>query len=223
MAETDVFPELVESESLEADAPAARTPLRSRLVVPIVVPLLSIAVVAVLVLDISRVFLAGDADAAFVTGIALTAAIMLGATLVAAAPRLSSSTVAVILGGVFVVVSVGGMVSLAHSLDEGGRTTGYQQPAAAASAIVPVVAEASIRFDAQAYGAPSGVVRFDFSGAYGHELAIRGSRFDGFVLGSSPGDPHSGKVRLAPGRYTLYCPIGDHAALGMTATLTVTK
>src|SRR6478736_9292987 len=88
------LPELVESDHLGADGTAEDTPLKTRVLLPFLVPLLSIAVVAVLVLDISRVFLAGDKDAALVMGIALTVAIMLGATLIAAAPRLRSSTVA---------------------------------------------------------------------------------------------------------------------------------
>jgi plastocyanin len=223
MTETDVLPGPVESDVLGADGTGAQAPLRSRFLLPVLTPFLSIAVVAVLVLDISRVFLAGDADAAFVTGIALTAAIMSGATLIAAAPRLRSSTIAVILAGVFLLVSGAGLVSLGPSIDEGRAATGYQQPSGPAKATVPVVAEASISFDAKAYRAPAGVVRFELSGVYGHELAIQDPKFDGFLLGSSPGNAHSGKVELAPGTYTLYCPIGDHAALGMKATLIVTK
>ena len=224
MTETGVLPELAESDHLGGDSPAPQTPLRSRFLLPVLLPLLSMAVVAVLVLDISRVFLAGDRDAALVMGIALTVAIMLGATLIAAAPRMRSTTIAMVLGGVFLLVSAAGLVSLGPSLDEGeAAATGYQPPSGAAKATLPVVAEASFRFDAEEYRAPAGIVRFDFSGAAGHELALRDPRFDGFVLGSSAGDPHSGKVELAPGTYTLYCPIGDHAALGMTATLTVTK
>jgi hypothetical protein len=222
MTETDTLPELVESEHLGASGAAGQTPLRSRLLLPVLVPLVSIAVVAVLVLDISRVFLAGDEDAALVMGIALTVAILLGATLLAAAPRLQSSSLAVILGGVFLFVSVAGLVSLGPSLDDGSATTGYHAPPGAAKATVHVEARSNLTFDAKEYTAPAGVVRLDYSGPSGHTLAIRDPRFDGFLLKTGSG-PTSGKVDLPPGKYTLYCTITGHAAAGMTATLTVTK
>jgi plastocyanin len=224
MTETDVLPELVETDVLGAGGAALQTPLRSRLLVPVLLPLVSVAVVAVLVLDISRVFLAGDRDSAFVMGIALTAAIMLGATLIAAVPRLQSATVAVILGGVFLLVSLAGLVSLGPSLDEGGATTtAYRVPAGAAKATVDVrVTPNALAFEATSYTAPAGIVRIDYSGYPGHTLAIRDARFDGFLLSTSAA-PHSGKVDLAPGRYVLYCTIPGHAAAGMTALLTVTK
>jgi plastocyanin len=219
MTETDVLPELVESEVVGAEGAAVQTPLRSRVFLPILLPVLSIAVVAVLVLDISRVFLAGDEDTALVMGIALTVAIMLGATLIAAAPRLRSTTVAMILGGVFLLVSGAGLVSLGPSLDEGSAAPKALGPA---KATVAVVANSNLTFDAKQFTAPAGVVRFDYSGAPGHTLAIRDPRFADFEL-STGGGPASGKVDLPPGEYTLYCTIGTHAAQGMTATLTVTR
>lgn len=218
MTQTDVLPELVESDVVGADGTAAQTPLRSRWLLPILIPLLSIAVVAVLVLDISRVFLAGDKDTALATGIALTVAIMLGATLLAAAPRLRSSTVAMVLGGVFLVISGAGLVSLGPSIDEGTAVT---PPLGPAKATVAVVANPNVTLDAKEYTAPAGVVRFDYSGAGGHTLAIRDPRFSGFELRTS-GGPSSGKVDLPPGEYTLYCTVTGHGAT-MHATLTVTK
>jgi hypothetical protein len=218
MTQTDVLPELVESEHLGADATAVDTPLRSRWLLPVLVPLLSVAVVAVLVLDISRVFLAGDEDAALVMGIALTVAILLGATLLASAPRLRSETLVLILGVAFLLVSAGGLVSLGASLDEGVAATPALGPA---KATVTVRANPNQTFDAQEYTAPSGVVRFDYTGASGHTLAIEDPRFAGFELHTG-GGPSSGKVDLPPGKYTLYCTVTGHAAT-MHATLTVTK
>jgi hypothetical protein len=219
MTETDVLPELAESDRLGAEGAATDTPLRSRWVLPVLLPLVSIAVVAVLVLDISRVFLAGDEDTALIMGIALTVAIMLGATLIAAAPRLRSTTVAMILGGVFLFVSAAGLVSLGPSLDEGDAAT--HAALGPAKATVGVVAKPNVTFDAADYTAPAGVVRFDYSGAPGHTLAIRDPRFSDFELRTS-GGPSTGKVDLPPGTYTLYCTVTGHAAT-MHATLTVTK
>src|SRR5215218_8003828 len=147
------LPELVESDHLGADGTAVQTSLRSRLLLPILLPLLSLAVVAVLVLDISRVFLAGDKDTALVMGIALTVAIMLGATLIAAAPRLRSSTIAMILGAVFLVVSGAGLVSLGPSLDNEVVAAPELGPA---KATVAVVAKSNLTFDVKEYTAPAG-------------------------------------------------------------------
>ena len=75
-----------------------------------------------------------------------------------------------ILGGVFLVISGAGLVSLGPSIDEGTAAT---RPLGPAQATVGVVAESSITFDAKEYTAPAGVVRFDYTGAPGHTLAIR--------------------------------------------------
>src|SRR3954463_6740391 len=106
------LPELVESDRLGAGGTAEDTPLKTRLLLPLLVPLLSIAIVAVLVLNISRVFLAGDEDVALAMGIFITRAILVGASILAAAPRLKTSSLAVILGCMFLVVSMAGLVSL---------------------------------------------------------------------------------------------------------------
>jgi hypothetical protein len=117
--QTEELPELVESESLGRGAPAEDTPLKVRVVLPFLVPLVSIAIVAVLVLNISRVFLAGSEDTALVMGIVITVSILVGASLLAAAPRLKTSQLTVILCGVFFVVSMAGLVSLGPSLETG--------------------------------------------------------------------------------------------------------
>jgi plastocyanin len=217
------LPELVESEYLGAEGTAEDTPLKTRVLLPLLVPLFSIAIVAVLVLNISRVFLAGDKDAALAMGIVITLAILVGASLIAAAPRLRTASLAMILGGVFILVSGAGLVSLGPSLnDSEGGTTGYVEPTGPAAGSVDVEALASIKFNATEYSAPSGVVQFNYSGATGHTLAIQDPKFDGFLLTTDAGGPKTGKVELAPGKYTIYCTVPGHEAQGMKATLTVT-
>jgi len=219
----DDLPELVESEYLGAEGTAEDTPLKMRVLLPFLVPLLSIAIVAVLVLNISRVFLAGDKDAALAMSIVITLSILVGASLIAAAPRLRTASLAMILGGVFILVSGAGLVSLGPSLDdgEGGGGGGYVQPTGAAKGNVDVEALSSIKFNSDSYTAPAGIVQFDYSGATGHTLAIQDPKFDGFLLTTDAGGPKKGKVQLAAGKYTLYCTVPGHEAQGMKATLTV--
>jgi plastocyanin len=214
--------ELDESPTLGRDGTAVDSPLKTRVLLPFLVPLLSLVIVAVLVLNISRVFLAGDKNAALVMGIVITLSILVGATIIAAAPRLRTSSLAMILGAVLVFVSGAGLVSLGPSLNDGeGAAAGYKAPTGPAASSVTVVAEASIKFNATAFSAKPGIVQLNYTGASGHTLAIQDPKFDGFLLTTDAGGPKTGKVDLTPGAYTLYCTVPGHEAQGMKATLTV--
>ena len=224
LPESEQLPELVESESLGADAPAADTPLKARVVLPFFVPLIAIVIVAVLVLDISRLFLAGNEDSALVIGIVITLTILVGASLLAAAPRLKTASLALILSVMFFVVSIASLVSLGSSLDTGeAGTAGFQYSNKTPTSSVDVVAEPSIKFNATAFTAKAGVVQFNYSGATGHTLAIQDPKFVGFLLTTDAGGRKTGKAQMAPGTYTLYCTVDSHEAQGMKATLTVSQ
>jgi plastocyanin len=216
------LPELVESESLGADAPAADPPLKARVLLPFFVPLFAILIVAVLVLDISRLFLAGTEDSALVLGIVITLSILLGASLLAAAPRLKTASLGVILSVIFFVVSIASLVSLGPSLDTGeAGTAGFQYATGTPTSSVSVEALPSIKFNATAFTAKAGVVQFNYSGATGHTLAIQDPKFVGFLLTTDAGGKKTGKAKMTPGSYTLYCTVDSHEAQGMKATLTV--
>jgi hypothetical protein len=218
--------ELAESPALGAGGVGAHDVVKDRVVLPFLLPLLSIAIVAVLVLNISRVFLAGSSDAAVVIGIIITLSILGGASIIAAAPRLKTSTLAVILGAVLIVVSFAGFISLGPSLDdsEGGAASGYVAPTGPSVGTVSVAAGPGLSFNGVQftgnYDAPAGVVTIDYGGDAGHTLAIDNPKFDGFLL-QSQGKPQSAKVTLAPGKYTIYCTVPGHEAAGMKATITV--
>jgi plastocyanin len=70
------------------------------------------------------------------------------------------------------------------------------------------------------------VVRFVMrnNGSLAHDLHVRR---EGQDLGGTPifgpDKTDSGQATLAPGKYELLCTVGDHAALGMKGTLTVTS
>jgi len=226
-AESQELPELVESAALGSDAAAEDTPLKSRLLLPLFVPLLSILIVAVLVLNISRVFLAGDEDSAVVVGIIITLSILGGASLVAAAPRLRTSSLVLILGGVLVFVSFAGLISLGPSLNDGeaGAASGVVNPPGKSVGTVAVTAGPGYSFNGVQftgnYNAPAGIVTIDYGGASGHTLAFQDPKYNGFLLGTDAGRKHSEKVKLAPGKYTIYCTVPGHEGLGMRATITV--
>src|SRR4051812_10836229 len=70
------------------------------------------------------------------------------------------------------------------------------------------------------------VVRFVLrnNGSLAHDLHVEE---DGQDLGGTPifgpGKTDSGQATLAPGNYEFLCTVGDHAALGMKGTITVTS
>jgi plastocyanin len=221
-SDSEELPELVESQTLGGDGTAEDTPLKSRMLLPFLVPLVSIVIVAVLVLNISRVFLAGDKDAALVAGIIITLAILIGASVIAAAPRLRTSSLAMILIGLLLFLSLAGFISLGPSLDDGeGGAAGFQYATGKPVDSVAVEALASIKFNATAFSSKPGVVQFNYSGATGHNLAIQDPKFDGFLLTTDAGGKKTGKADLPAGTYTLYCTVPGHEAQGMKATLTV--
>jgi hypothetical protein len=201
--------------------------VKTRLLLPFLLPALSMAIVAVLVLNISRLFLAGNSDAAVVTGIIITLAILGGATLIAALPRLKTSSLAIILGVALILVSTAGLIVLGPSLDdgEGGTASGYVEPPPPAVGTVSVTAGPGLSFNGVKltgnYDAPTGVITIDYGGDTGHTLAIQDPKFAGFLLGTGAGAKHSARVKLDPGSYTIYCTVPGHEAAGMKATITV--
>jgi plastocyanin len=74
---------------------------------------------------------------------------------------------------------------------------------------------------------PAGVVRFNARnlGEDGHDLAVRGR--GGRVLGAvpeiRPGANRTLRLRLRPGRYTLFCTLAGHEARGMRARIVVKR
>jgi plastocyanin len=218
------LPEVVESEYLGADGTAHDTPLKTRVLLPFLVPLLSIGIVAALVLNISRLFLSDNKDTALAVAIGLTLAILIGASAIAAAPRMKTSSLAVILGLVFVGLSLSGLATLGHSLDTGEAAAGNPNvnPPGAAKGTVDVEAFPTLKFQATSFTAPAGKVEFNYTGASGHTLAIQDPAFDGFLLTTDAGGPKKGSALLKAGQsYTIYCTVPGHEAAGMKATVTV--
>ncbi len=220
--DAEELPELVETSVLGGGGTASDSPIKTRFLLPVLLPLLSMIAVAVLVLNISRVFLAGSEDTAVVIGIVITLAILVGSTMIAAAPRLSTSSLALVIFGVVVFVSFAGLISLGASLNTGETAAaGYKQPTGPAVGTVDVVAEPSIKFNATEFTAPAGIVQINYSGATGHTLAIDDPKFSSLLLTTDAGGPKSEKVELTPGKYVIYCTVPGHRAQGMQATITV--
>jgi hypothetical protein len=202
-------------------------PVKDRLLLPLLVPLLSAIAVGTLAVNISRIFLAGSSEAALLSAIFITVAILGGASLLAAAPRMRTSSLAMVTGLVVVIIVSGGLLTLGPSLGHGeeGESEGYVEPEGAPVANIAVEALTTIKFDAANYDTAAGVVEVSLTGAAGHTLAFRDPELSvgGFELGPTPDTPPlSAKFPLTAGEtYEIYCTITGHAPQGMVATITV--
>ena len=222
--------EMHESPVLGGEGHDADDPIKTRLVLPLLLPLLSIAAIAVYVLNISRVFLAGDKTGSLVLGIIVTLTILVGATVVAAVPRLRTSSLALVLGLGLVIVVGAGAIALGPSLNEGeggsaaAGLVGVSGPATGGTVSVtagPGLSFGGVKFTSN-FTAKTGVVQIKYGGDAGHTLAIDSPQYASFLLGTDAGTKHAENVKFdKPGTYTIYCTVPGHEAAGMKATITV--
>lgn len=213
--------EATPTPALEAPVNPEREAVMTRAVLPFVLPVLSVIALAVFVLNLSRALLAGGSTGALVIGVVMILAIMTGAAIISAAPRLrASSRMMIVASGLILVISAG-LVSLGPSEHhEAGAGEGFQEPKGPAVATVTVDALPSLSFQATEFTTAAGINEIQYIAKGGsHTLLFEEPEFAGFKLEVPPDD--SGKVDLKPGPYTIYCDLPGHRAAGMEATLTV--
>ena len=111
--------------------------------------------------------------------------------------------------------------SAAHA-DADGRGDAGSPPPAREAVAVSSPADGALKFDQAELTAPAGKVTFDFDNpsTTPHALEIEGNGVEAKtdVITESKA---SVSVKLEPGEYKFYCPVGSHAAAGMEGTLTV--
>jgi len=199
-------------------------PLRDRLVLPLLLPIGSFVAVLIIVLNLSRVFLASGEDTSVIVGVIVSVGVLLGAAAISASPRLRSSTLTMTLAGLMVLIMSAGLISLGPSEEKKAGGGGYQQPTGAPVAILEVDAGpgGTTSFQSKQFGPlPTGIIQIDYIRKSGsHTLAFTDPKLTGFLL-KVPGKPSTGKVKLTPGTYTIYCTIPGHRAAGMQATVTI--
>ena len=200
-------------------------PIKDRLLLPFLLPWLCIAAVALYALNVSRIFLAGDSTSALIIGTLITVSILVGATIISASPRLRTSSLAMIMGFVLIIIVSGGLLSLGPSLNdsEGEAASGYVKPKGPPTSTVAVTAGPGLTFNGVKftgnYTAKPGVIEIDYGGDPGHDLVFTDPKLAGFQLETS--GTTKGNVELKPGKYVFFCNVTGHRAAGMQATLTV--
>lgn len=211
-----------------AALPAAPDPAReirwTRLILPIGLPVLAAFMLAVFVLNVSRVFLASGDTGALVMAITLIVVILGGAAGISAAPRLRTSSLVMMVSGLFVVLMAAGLVAAPASVEKhkGGGSTEPKGPPAGPP--VEVDALGTLKFQSTQFTAKAGIVQINYVSKDGnHTLTFDppGPTPPGFLLNVPANGTVTRKVILKPGSYTIYCTLPGHRAAGMQATLTV--
>jgi plastocyanin len=125
--------------------------------------------------------------------------------------------------------SGGGSASTAAAASSSAGSSGAASTSGGGSALdVSAVekGEDSLAFSSRALTARAGTVTIRLANGsgdeYPHGIAIEGNGIDKDGPVVQPGGDSTVTVRLKPGRYTFYCPVGEHEKYGMKGTLTVT-
>ncbi len=212
-----------------AAAPPALTagpdPIRearwTRLILPLALPIGAAVLLAVFVLNVSRVLLATGSNGAVVMGTALIIVILGGAALISAAPRLRTSSLVMIVSAGFIVIITAGLVAAPASVEPSttAASNGPLNPAGPAKGTLQIQALPTLKFNATQYTVPAGIVAIHYASLGGsHTLAIDNPKYASFLLQVPPAA--NAKVLLPKGTYTVYCTIPGHRAAGMQATIT---
>jgi plastocyanin len=198
--------------------------LRTRLLLPLLIPIISAAAIAFYAINLSRALLAGGSTGALVIASIVTLFILAGAAWISASPNLRTPTLTVVMAVLLGLVSAAGLTSLGPSEEKHEEAaTGYTPPAGEPVATIEVDALATLKFQADNFNTQAGINEIVYVlGGGTHTLHFEGSEFRGFKLAVGGNKTEDrGKVELKPGTYTIYCDVPGHRAAGMEATVTV--
>ena len=194
-----------------------------RYLVPLFLPILVVGGIVMFILNISRIFLSSHDNMPVIIGTAITLLILGGATVLAAAPRMRTGSLALITATFVFAVLLGGWLSLGSSeLEE--DLTGPLPAEGPASEELAFTALAELRFDPSATDAATGIALIELGNTGGaHTFAFEDSstRFATLEVGAA-GDTTAGRAYFGDeGEYVFYCTITGHREAGMEGVITV--
>lgn len=213
-----------------AELPQAQDPIererqeiKARMLRALWIPAAAILGVGFYVLNFSRVLISGKGNPAIVVAALVTITILLGATIVSAAPRMRTSSLTMLMAGALGLLLIAGSVVVGHADEH--KASGPKVVFGKVVGTLNVTAESSLTFNAKEFALTGGtgtyVVNY-LDGGGTHTLVFDDPSLSYFQLGV-PGGPKTGQVNLTAGKtYTIYCTIPGHRAAGMQATVTVT-
>lgn len=223
----DGAPEAGGSDATGAPPPAPEPvrfwdrPLVDRYLVPVLLPVLVVGGLVMFVLNMSRIFLAEHGNVPVVIGTLVTVVILVGAAVLSAAPRMRSSSLALVAGAFVFAVLMGGWLSLGHAEPEEEVGAGLPPEG-------PAGAELSFRsdnffFDPAAVETQTGIARITLNNVNGQHTFVfetPGTEFAGLEV-RNPGDTDTARAFFGePGDYVFYCSVPGHRAAGMEGVIT---
>lgn len=205
---------------------------RTRVFVPLMLPLAVVAGFGLFAFSLSRVLLAVPELSAVFIALLVASYVLVLAALVAARPHVPPRVLAVglVLGMVGVTAAgaagaAAGIRPIEHEEAEGGETGeeaegGEEGGEFAEDALVFVAVD--LEFEEAPTTAPSGevTIAIDNQGGAPHDVTIE-EVGDEPVAEASGGETGEGTVTLEPGSYTYYCSVPGHREAGMEGTLDV--
>jgi plastocyanin len=202
--------------------PVERPTFRSKFLMPLIVPIAVAAGIVFYVLNVSRIFLANDETLALVFASIITVLILVGGTVLAAAPSMRSGSLTLTIGGALLVLLLGGMISIGAASPK--AASGPVQCTAVKSTLhIEAGAGGALRFNPSTLTVKAGCVKLVMKFDGSHTLQFTsGAAASLFPLLQSTG-PTTWAGDLPPGKYPFECTIPTHASSGMVGTLTVTS
>ena len=195
----------------------------TRLLLPVALPVGAALALAVLVLNVSRLFLAVGSTGSIVLGVTLIVVILGGAAGISAAPRLRTSSVVMIVSALMIVLITAGLVAAPASVEKGHGVSGYVPPKGSVTSTLEVDALGTIKFQADQFKVTGGIVQINYVSKDGnHTLAFDPPGPPNFLLNVPGNGTVTSRVLLRSGQtYTIFCTLPGHRAQGMQATIIV--
>jgi plastocyanin len=191
---------------------------------PLFLPLLIVGGVIFYVINLSRVFLASSDTVSVVIATVVTVAILGGATLLSAAPRVRSSSIMLVALGFFALILMAGTLTIGASQPHSETAT---FPPGTPSQDLALTGTTNLKFIPNQATLKTGFVEVDFT-SQGHHTFTPQDQRNSVLEGGIPeivADSETVKDRMfigEPGEYVFYCSVPGHRAAGMEMTVTVT-
>src|SRR5690348_1002725 len=99
-------------EEVDTAKEAHREAMRTRVLIPLLLPLITAAAILVYVLNLSRALLAGGKWGALAIASIITLVVLVGAAFISAHPRLRTSTLVMLVAGLFVLIVASGLTTI---------------------------------------------------------------------------------------------------------------
>lgn len=214
-----------EQAALPASEPVRfwQRPYVERYLIPLVLPILVVGGVVMLILNISRIFLSTHGNVDVVVGTVILLTILIGASLLAASPKMHTASLALITGGFVVAVMLFGWLALGTSEPEGeaGTTLPAEGPSAFA---LTFESSNALKFTPDVGTGQTGIASITLTNGGGeHTLHLEDGKtlFEQLAV-QAAGDTETSRAFFGEaGDYVFYCTIPGHREAGMEGVITI--